>query len=65
MGARLHSVQIDSDVGTSDPIGTQRKRKKKVNGARIDANAIKDAFMAWESVSLFIFKIIIPRAFGE
>ena len=65
LGARLHSVQIDSDVGTSDPTGTQRKRKKKVNGVRIDTNAIKDAFMAWETVSLFIFKIIIPWAFGE
>ena len=65
LGARLHSVQIDSDVGTSDPTGTQRKRKKKVNGVRIDTNAIKDAFMAWETVSLFIFKIINPWAFGE
>ena len=65
LGGRLYSVQRDSDVGTSDPIGTQRKRKTKVKGAGIDSNAIKDAFMAWETVSLFIFKIIIPWAFGE
>lgn len=65
LGGRLYSVQRDSDVGTSDPIGTQRKRKTKVKGAGIDSNAIKDAFMAWETVSLFIFKIIIRWAFGE
>ena len=65
LGGRLHSVQRDSDVSTSDPIRTQRKHKKKVNGAGIESNAIKDAFMAWETVSLFIFKIIIPWAFGE
>jgi len=63
--ARLHSVQRDSEGGTADTIGAQRKHRKKMNGANIDSNAIKDAFKAWETVVLFIFKTVIHWAFGE
>lgn len=63
--ARLRFVKEHNDNGRADAIGSRMKRVKTINGASIDSNAIKDAFMAWETILLFIFRLLIHWAFGE